>query len=176
MRPYRVSTLLDAVGTEDYKNRPDRIRERLERTLDVLEQDEVISRWQYDRWDENDADQQNWFEIWKKATILIEPPESIMDWYKSIEKPQKSEHEARLLERPSPLEIGAGSPEPEELARMIKDHRKKLGLSQIEAAEALEVAQSYFSKLERGLAKASPEIIERIANWIKQTPPKPDLD
>ncbi len=30
-RPYRVSTLLDAVGTDDYKNRPDRIRERLEK-------------------------------------------------------------------------------------------------------------------------------------------------
>jgi DNA-binding XRE family transcriptional regulator len=176
MRPYRVSTLLDAVGTEDYKNRPDRIRERLERTLDVLEQDEVISRWQYDRWDENDADQQNWFEIWKKATILIEPPESIIDWYKSIEKPPKSEHEARLLERPASLEIGAGSPEPEALAHMIKDHRKKLGLSQIEASEALEVAQSYFSKLERGVAKASPEIIERIANWIKKTSTTPDLD
>ncbi len=52
---------------------------------------------------------------------------------------------------------------------MIKAHRNKLGLSQAEAAQVLEVAQSYFSKLERGIAKASPEVIERVLNWIQKT-------
>ena len=53
LQPLRVATLLEAVGVKGELRYPARIREHLERTLDVLQRDRIIATWQYDRWDES---------------------------------------------------------------------------------------------------------------------------
>jgi DNA-binding XRE family transcriptional regulator len=175
LRPYRVATLLEAIGGDYFINRPTRTRERLEKALDLLQADEVIADWYYDRWDEKDAEMASWFEVWKKATILIKPPEGIINLYKSIEKPP----EAVLgLEGPGGKNgrtfKGNGSDVP--VADLVKNRRKKLGLSQLAVANILEVNQGYFSRLERGHVKPSQEIVDRIWRWLADSEETPSAE
>jgi DNA-binding XRE family transcriptional regulator len=170
LRPYRVVTLLEAIGGEFFANRPTRTRERLEKALDLLQADEVIADWYYDRWDEKDAEMASWFEVWKKATILIKPPEGIINLYKSIERPQQT---VLGLEGPVISQAGRGlkarGADNVSIAELIKNRRKKLGLSQLSVANILEVNQGYLSRVERGQYKPSQDIMDRILHWLNET-------
>jgi hypothetical protein len=81
LRPYRVATLLEAVGGSlDHRN-PRRTKTRLEMTLDLLKEDGVLAAWRYVRWKEEVRGQPGWAMRWQQATILIEPPYAIRDFY-----------------------------------------------------------------------------------------------
>lgn len=147
-RTYRVSTLLDTIGEDTAPKRPGRIRERLEKALDTLEGDFLISAWHYERWDENKADKRGWFKLWLDATILIEPPENIKAHYESITEAQR-----QSLEPSDDLPLGQ---------RML-NHRTAKGESQTNVARQLGISQTYLSKLERG--KSNPD---RISFKLKQ--------
>ncbi len=161
MRPYRVATLLEAVGEEINSRYPSKTRERLEKALDTLQKDEVIAAWQYDRWEEAVMERRGWADLWREATVLIEPPEIIRETYKSIERPP---------EPLAALPTSGGSLRPANsdvttalvLSERIRSHRKNLRLSQLQAAEQLDIAQSYLSKLERGQVEPSPDIKKRL--------------
>jgi DNA-binding XRE family transcriptional regulator len=180
-RPYRVVTLLEALGEEINAARPSRTRERLEKALDTLQQDGVISSWQYDRWDERIAEQRGWGQLWTQATLLIEPPEVIRNTYKTLERHSKDKEKTlvnatfnRDDEKYKPLAVGTNailSPSgttvnDETLAKRLRQRRKILGISQIEAAEQLGIVQSYLSKLERSQVRPAPELYQRIQNWL----------
>ncbi|HEX2912175.1 MAG TPA: helix-turn-helix transcriptional regulator [Chloroflexia bacterium] len=162
MRPYRVITLLEAIGEEVNQRYPSKTRERLEKALDLLQRDEVIAAWQYDRWDENVMEKRGWIEIWKEATVLIEPPEVIRETYKSIERPAETVKATLNEGKGNNREWQASS-----LSERIRLRRKELGLSQLEAAEQLEIAQSYLSKLERALVEPSSDIKKRLQKWLE---------
>jgi predicted XRE-type DNA-binding protein len=153
-QPFRVATLLAAVGTELDTRKPSRTREHLEKTLDTLLQDHVIAAWQYDRWDEACTGSRGWAPHWLQTTLLIEPPEVIADTYHHIEQ-----HEAPQQKGLAPMPA---------LGERLKHHRKTLGLSQIQAAEQIGIDQGYLSRLERGKARYSADTQKRILHWLSR--------
>ncbi|MBN9389283.1 MAG: helix-turn-helix transcriptional regulator [Chloroflexi bacterium] len=168
-RPYRVATLLEAVGEELNPRRASATRERLEKALDTLEKDEVISEWRYDRWDEDVAELRGWWLPWQQATILLEPPEIIRETYKTLDRHKPKEIAANRL-RPQ-LVAPSENEKPgvdNVLAEKVKNMRKKLGLSQAEAAEQLGVVQSSLSRLERGIVTPTPDLLKRVEEWLNQ--------
>ena len=52
------------------------------------------------------------------------------------------------------------------LGRRIQERRQQLGLSQIDAAEKLDISVSFFSRVERGEKVASLETIIKIARFF----------
>ena len=172
VRPYRVETLLDAVGGEVNWRYPAKTRERLEKALDTLQADKVIAAWQYDRWEEKVVEQRGWVSIWREGTILIEPPEIIREAYKTIERSKAPNGPTKQLRGKSEEEsgtktgAGAGAKEKTSLGEQIRQHRKHLHLSQLAAAEQLEVAQSYLSKLERDQVQPSAELKKKLHKWL----------
>jgi DNA-binding XRE family transcriptional regulator len=156
LRPYRVATLLDAVGKDLDERRPAVTRERLEKALDTLQRDGVIANWQYERWEEELTRQRGWGHTWVEATLLIEPPEAVKDHYQPFERQRPPAPAAAL---------------PERLGERIKRRRKDLGLNQKAAGEALGVTQAYISMLERGKIpneNPSPAFRKRLDAWLDE--------
>jgi DNA-binding XRE family transcriptional regulator len=154
LRPYRVATLLDAVGKDLDERRPAVTRERLEKALDLLQRDGVIAAWQYDRWEEGLARQRGWGHTWLEATLLIEPPEAVKEQYQPLERQRQPAPRAAL---------------PAGLGERIKRRRKDLGLNQKEAGELLGVTQAYISMLERGKIggdRLSAAFRQRLETWL----------
>ena len=157
MEPLRIQTLLKVVDQELNSRRGGWIRERLEKALDALLERGIINAWQYDRWDEDTTQQRNWFESWMQATVLIEPPAKIEEHYQELERPAKAEA------------LQATSKEP--LGARLKARRQQLGLTQLQAAEELEISQGYYSQLERGKNRAKPgaALGNRIDKWLGES-------
>ncbi|HEY8598820.1 MAG TPA: helix-turn-helix transcriptional regulator [Thermomicrobiales bacterium] len=146
-RPYRVTELLDAIGKEINTRYPNSTRERLEKTLDTLETDGVISRWQYERWDEAISEQRGWAQRWLTCILLIDPPAIALEYLRQ-ERPA-------LPRRTMPNEGVEIPNDPGELGALIKTARLDRGLNQTDVARLLGVKQSYISKLERN---ANPQL------------------
>jgi hypothetical protein len=94
-----VKTLLAAVNMEVDRNRPSRTRERLEEALECLQEDRVITAWQYDNLDENMTSKRGWWRDWLECKIIITAPDSIINQYKKIKEkgngdylPEKNDH------------------------------------------------------------------------------------
>ncbi len=155
LRPYKVVTLLEAVGEEPNLNKPSRTRDRLEQALDTLQTDEVIAGWQYDRWDESVTEHRGWAQHWLQATVLVEPPQAVVDQYQHLERQAA----------PTPL-LAA----PATVGERIKARRNEAGMSQMQAAEALGVSQGYYNKLENGKASPSRQILRRLREWLGERP------
>ena len=85
--PYRVSTLLGAIGLKLDPNAPSRTKERLETALDRLDSDKVTVGWQYDGYDENALLSKGWAKEWLQSTLLIEPPDVITGRYLALVRP-----------------------------------------------------------------------------------------
>ncbi len=146
-RPYRVAELLDAIGKEVNARYPNSTRERLEKTLDTLQTDGVISSWQYERWDEAITEQRGWAQRWLTCMLLIDPPPVALEYLRQ-ERPA-------LPRRTVPNEGAEIPTDPGELGALIKTARLDRGLNQTDVARLLGVKQSYISKLERN---ANPQL------------------
>lgn len=171
-RPYRVETLLKAVGDEINVQRPQLVRDRLEKALDRLQQDEVISSWEYDRWDERLTERQKWLDGWLDATVLIEPPNSIRETYKSlIRNGGNSEQHAVASSRqvarlPKKSIVHSLESENDKLITQLKETRKSLRISQAECANELGIAQGFLSRLENGKENLSEQLKPRLKEWL----------
>jgi DNA-binding transcriptional regulator YiaG len=178
LRPYQVASLLETIGEAVNERYPSKTRERLEKALDALQNDGVISGWQYDQWDETATARRGWINTWQQATLLIEPPDSIKEAYTllkpAIIKGLLSENVSNTNSTANLAKHSRGAttitPETLELVAQIKRHRKKLRLSQLQVAEHLKIAQSYFSKLESGHVNPSTQIQKRLQEWLANTP------
>ena len=53
------------------------------------------------------------------------------------------------------------------VAKKLKEARLNRGLTQIEVAEKAKINSNYYSKIERGQAKPSIEVYERLAKTLK---------
>lgn len=152
---YRAKTLLEATGCEANVAKPARTRERLEKALETLLQDNVIAGWQYENWEEENSRWRGWLEPWLQTNILVECPEAVKVHYKSLER--------------SPKPSALGQPEVSALAQCLVNARKARSLSQKSAAEELGVSQSYFSLLERGKISTdeiSSKLRHKIDLWL----------
>jgi hypothetical protein len=153
-QPFRVMTLLAAVGAELDTRKPSRTRERLEKTLDTLLQDRVIVAWQYERWDEAWTTRRGWAQHWLQATILIEPPEIIRGTYQRLERHETPPPKTRA--RLAAADLGED----------LKRRRLALGLTQLQAAEQCRVHQATWSRLERGQVQCTPALLTRLTQWL----------
>lgn len=161
-QPFRVATLLEAVGATLDRRKPSRTRERLEKTLETLLRDLLIAAWQYDRWDETLTQHRDWARHWLQATILIEPPEVIRTAYQRLEQ-----HEtARPKAAPAGLSAAV-------LGERLQQQRQALGWSQIQAAEHFAVHQATWSRLERGQVRCTPALLQRLTQWLAMVPQTP---
>jgi hypothetical protein len=153
LQPYRVETLLIAVGATVDRAHPGRTRTRLERALDRLLADGVIAAWQYERWEEACASRPGWVERWLQATLLIEPPAVLQQQY------QRLAHEAAA---PPTL------PAPDTLGTRLKRRRQQRGLTLIQAAEQLQMSPGYLSRLEQGRrGQRLPAAVQRkLDTWL----------
>jgi hypothetical protein len=158
-QPFRVATLLAAVGAELDPRKPSKTRERLEKTLETLLKDTLLAAWQYERWDEAWTTRRGWGQHWLQATILIEPPEVIRATYRRLER-----HETALPQVPARLAAVV-------LGERLKQQRLALGWSQIQAAEYFKVHQTTWSRLEHGQVRCTPALLKRLTQWFAPTPP-----
>lgn len=148
---YRVQTLLEAVGETLNVRYPSKTRARLERALDTLLGDGVIAGWEYGRFDERVVEQRGWGRHWLVATVVIEAPDPIKDYYARLAAGEDAA--ARPDAAPS-------------LGQRIRRHRKATGLSQLQAAEQLGIQQGYLSKIERAKATPSAQLGRQIETWL----------
>jgi DNA-binding XRE family transcriptional regulator len=155
MEPLRTQTLLEVIGQKPNSRRGNWIRERLEKALDALAEREIVNAWQYDRWNEDVTTRRDWFNEWLQATVLIEPPDEIQEHYQQLEQPIKAKALAETNKAAS-------------LGTRLKARRQQLGITQLQAAEDLEISQGYYSQLERGKARAKPGVAleNRINKWL----------
>ena len=131
-----VSRLLQKSGLTLDESRPSRTRERLEKALDVLRDEGIIASWHYESWSLGDAPREGWAKGWLTEKITITPPAWIVTHYaENIEHKQAPALEA---------------PEPPPLTEPLRETRKRLGLTQEEAAEACDMPQQTYSRAERG--------------------------
>lgn len=163
LQPYRVETLLMAVGATLDRAHPGRTRVRLERALDRLLADGVLAAWQYDRWEETRASRPGWVEHWLQATILVEPPAIIQQQYQQL----------AYAEAAAPA-----VPAPDTLGSRLKRRRQQRGLTLIQAAEQLQMSPGYLSRLEQGRrGQRLPATVQRkLDTWLTagvETPEDP---
>lgn len=154
LQPYRVKTLLEAADLEENRRRGARIRERLEKALERLLDEGVISAWQYDRWDEATAEQRDWFDQWLQATIVVEPPNEVLDHYRTLLQEPKA-----LAPKPAATAANLGE--------QLRAHRKRLGLTQLEAAEQIGISRSYLARIENGSSqRVGKDTREKVLAWL----------
>lgn len=174
-QPYRMATLLSAIDQELSARRPNETKERLEGALEHLQADKVIGAWRYDRWDEDVAQHRGWAQLWLDATVLIEPPPSVVAHYRALVRGlDRTPQDEALL--PDPLaaadEAGSGADEPPlPLDERLHRHRLARKLSQQQAAAMLGMSQGQYSRIERGYLPAGPAatpLLARLHAWLRQ--------
>lgn len=159
VQTYRVQTLLEAVGEDLNERYPSKTRGRLEKALDQLLGDGVVAAWQYDRWDEAITEKRGWGRDWLTATIAIEAPDELKDYYARLARGADTKPSSHTLE----VEV---VPPAADLAARIRQHRRRMGQSQLQVAELLGIQQGYFSKVERGKATPSAKLRKALDLWM----------
>ena len=156
IRTYRVSTLLDELGFE-VKLKPARARERFEEALDCLQQDRMISSWQYgETWREEGLSRKNWLPLWLEARVVVEAPDVIKTAYRGLDRLHRGRETAAL-------------PAAESWATRVKSHREeKLQVSQMVAAEQLGISRAYLAQIERG-REPSPALAAKLRHWLESS-------
>lgn len=151
---YLVATLLEVIGEVPNHRYPNRSRERLERLLDVLLQDQLIAAWQYERWHEERAAQRGWLGEWMDSTLLLEPPTEILGQYANLGRSERTELKAPV-------------PEDASLGERLRQSRLEQGLSQVQLAEQLGLHQSAVNRLERGQRAGSKSTRDVVEAWLR---------
>jgi DNA-binding transcriptional regulator YiaG len=163
LQPYDVQTLVKECGLQVPKRNVHRVTERLEKALDKLQSDNLISGWQYIGWEWEQTKKHGWVNDWLSAKIAIEPPDFIKDSYETIHSlPVEKQTEIPKLN-------GAhSSPRTEaEIAKEFKNKRKSLKLTQMQLSEELELSQATLARVEGG-KKVSDEAKKKVLEWLKK--------
>ncbi|BDC53159.1 hypothetical protein F183_A54740 (plasmid) [Bryobacterales bacterium F-183] len=161
--PLKVSTLLDCVGqAETHPRFPNRVRERLEKALDTLKEDSVISAWQYERTAEAELEQQqNWYPLWLRWTVSIQPPPEILSHYKSLGPGRDA--------AANPGAGGQGGASKATIGQRLRARREALQLSQAAAAEQIGIDRSLLSRIEQDKRNPSQNDLTKIERWLGES-------
>ncbi|WP_019240957.1 MULTISPECIES: helix-turn-helix domain-containing protein [Bacillus] len=163
LQPNKIRTLLEAIGESINERTPSRTRDRLEKALDQLLEDGVVSAWHYHKWDESIVNNKGWVRMWLDSTILVEPPEVIKEQYRSIEKTKKSAHYSVDFQDITDHKTRGAS-----IGDQLRKIRKQFHLSLLQVSEELEISPSYISHIERGLKTPSIKIQNRMMKWVQK--------
>ncbi|PIC56882.1 hypothetical protein CSV80_11725 [Sporosarcina sp. P12(2017)] len=160
LQPHKISTLLEKIGIQIDSQAPSRIRERLEKALDLLEEEGVITFWQYNQWDEDSMSKKGWLRLWLNATIIIAPPDEIVSYYQPIERKKsiKAPTNFSLVQTKEEVCKNIGSD--------FKESRVNRGLTLKQVSEELKISTSYISNIERGGALPSQTIYKKMKDWL----------
>jgi len=155
LAPFKVRTLLDAVGVHATHERPLRLRERFEKALDTLEVDRVIRGWQYQDGADTMVSQREWLPRWFDTNVLIEPPQSVQETYRRIGDA------GRRINRRAPLSI-------ETLGERVRQARIRKGISQLDLAEKLSVNHNLLCMIEKGRRSAPRSCQQKLERWLAE--------
>ncbi|PID01404.1 hypothetical protein CSV67_14500 [Sporosarcina sp. P2] len=160
LQPHKISTLLEKIGIPIDLQAPSRIRDRLEKALDLLEEEGVITFWQYNQWNEDSMSKKGWLRVWLNATIIIAPPDEIVSYYEPIERKKsiKTPNNFSLTQTKEEICKNMGSD--------FKECRINRGLTLKQVSEELNISKSYISNIERGGALPSHNIYKKMKDWI----------
>ncbi|ARF15995.1 helix-turn-helix domain-containing protein [Sporosarcina ureae] len=160
LQSHKISTLLEKIGLQADSQAPSRIRDRLEKALDLLEEEGVITFWQYNQWDEDHMSKKGWLRIWLDATIIIAPPDEIVSYYEPIErkKSTKVPNKFTLIQTKEEICQNIGSD--------FKECRITRGLTLKQVSDELNISTSYISNIERGGALPSQTVYKKMKNWL----------
>ena len=172
VKTFKVATLLEAVDETLYQRLPSRTKERLEKALDRLLADAVIAAWQYEGWDEAPAGAKGWAAAWLEAMLIVEPPAAITEAYEGIMRGRQAAAGADLA---APARRGCAVPVKSPggaatLGERMRVHRRRLGLSQMEAAEVIGTSVSTYNRAERDLVTPHNDLRARIERWLATSP------
>jgi hypothetical protein len=81
----RVQTLLDAASQEIDQARPGRTRGRLEKALEQLQADGVITAWEYENFNDSITARRGWWQQWLESKVILTAPEELTQHYQQIE-------------------------------------------------------------------------------------------
>ncbi|WP_052343818.1 helix-turn-helix domain-containing protein [Bacillus massiliigorillae] len=163
LQPNKIRTLIEAIGEKVNERAPSRTRDRLEKALDLLLDDGVISAWHYNSWDEAIANNKGWVRIWLNTTISVYPPEIIKEQYRSIEKTKKNTNSVVDYSAVKNKKMKG-----EFIGEQLRSVRKRLRLSLLQVAEELEISSSYVSNIERGMKEPSVKVQNKIIKWMER--------
>ncbi|MFY4675010.1 helix-turn-helix domain-containing protein [Bacillus anthracis] len=159
---------------KDWK--PNRIREQLENVLMDLENEKVISHWEYsDPLDEQQIGKRNWFKnYYTNLGITILPPEEMLQSMdrvigkKSIEEPQEQLPEVTVVK-----EIKKTVESVEQIEKKIRDqilkvhNEKKVSIREI--ADEMSISPSTLSRFCNYKTKRlSKKALEKLAKWCER--------
>ncbi|HDR7714035.1 XRE family transcriptional regulator [Bacillus cereus] len=159
---------------KDWK--PNRIREQLENVLMDLENEKVISHWEYsDPLDEQQIGKRNWFKnYYTNLGITILPPEEMLQSMdrvigkKSIEEPQEQLPEVTVVK-----EIKKTIESVEQIEKKIRDqilkvhHEKKVSIREI--ADEMSISPSTLSRFCNYKTKRlSKKALEKLTKWCER--------
>ncbi|TBX39225.1 helix-turn-helix domain-containing protein [Bacillus thuringiensis] len=159
---------------KDWK--PNRIREQLENVLMDLENEKVISHWEYsDPLDEQQIGKRNWFKnYYTNLGITILPPEEMLQSMdrvigkKSIEEPQEKLPEVTVVK-----EIKKTVESVEQIEKKIRDqilkvhNEKKVSIREI--ADEMSISPSTLSRFCNYKTKRlSKKALEKLTKWCER--------
>ncbi len=159
---------------KDWK--PNRIREQLENVLMDLENEKVISHWEYsDPLDEQQVGKRNWFKnYYANLGITILPPEEMLQSMdrvigkKSIEEPQEQLLEVTVVE-----EVRKTVESVEQIEKKIRDkilkvhNEKKVSIREI--ADEISISPSTLSRFCNYKTKRlSKKALEKLTKWCER--------
>ncbi|HGA1022383.1 MULTISPECIES: helix-turn-helix domain-containing protein [Bacillus cereus group] len=159
---------------KDWK--PNRIREQLENVLMDLENEKVISHWEYsDPLDEQQIGKRNWFKnYYANLGITILPPEEMLQSMdrvigkKSIEEPQEQLPEVTVVK-----EIKKTVESVEQIEKKIRDqilkvhNEKKVSIREI--ADEISISPSTLSRFCNYKTKRlSKKALEKLTKWCER--------
>jgi len=159
---------------KDWK--PNRIREQLENVLMDLENEKVISHWEYsDPLDEQQIGKRNWFKnYYVNLGITILPPEEMLQSMdrvigkKSIEEPQEQLPEVTVVK-----EVKKTVESVEQIEKKIRDqilkvhHEKKVSIREI--ADEISISPSTLSRFCNYKTKRlSKKALEKLTKWCER--------
>jgi hypothetical protein len=156
MQPFTVLSLLEACKENIDYSRPARVRERIEKALEKLNNDNVILGWQYESIDEDCLTKRGWVNEWINLKILVEPPQIVMDQYQKINNSKKFEVKKKIEERLNSFQY-----------KEIKEKRINQNLTLLQASEEIGISVSRLSRIERG-EKPSIETLNKILSWLEE--------
>ncbi|PGW01347.1 hypothetical protein COD90_31305 [Bacillus cereus] len=159
---------------KDWK--PNRIKEQLENVLMDLENEKVISHWEYsDPLDEQQIGKRNWFKIYyANLGITILPPEEMLQSMdrvigkKSIEEPQEQLPEVTVVK-----EIKKTVESVEQIEKKIRDqilkvhNEKKVSIREI--ADEISISPSTLSRFcNHKTKRLSKKALEKLTKWCER--------
>ncbi|HDR6245819.1 TPA: XRE family transcriptional regulator [Bacillus cereus] len=159
---------------KDWK--PNRIREQLENVLMDLENEKVISHWEYsDPLDEQQIGKRNWFKnYYANLGITILPPEEMLQSMdrviekKSIEEPQEQLPEVTVVKEVKKIVESVEQVEKRIRDQILKVHNEKK-VSIREIADEISISPSTLSRFCNYKTKRlSKKALEKLTKWCER--------